>query len=125
MERLVAEKILGGGERCVLVADGDRLHGIVTLRDVHAVPRERWDGLSVGAIMRPVDRLVTADPDESMVVAVRKMDEARVAQLPVTSGGRLVGLLTREQVLHLVRARLEPAAGRGTFEPVGRAASAR
>jgi Zn-dependent protease/CBS domain-containing protein len=125
LERLVAEKILGGGERCVLVADGDRLHGIVTLRDVHAVPRERWDGLAVGAVMRPVDRLVTTDPDEPMVVAVRKMDEARVAQLPVTSGGRLVGLLTREQVLHLVRARLEPAAGGGTFNLVGQATSAR
>jgi hypothetical protein len=36
-----------------------------------------------------------------------------------------VGLLTREQVLHLVRARLERAASRGPFEPVGQAASAR
>lgn len=122
LERLVAEQMLGRGERCVLVADGDRLAGLVTLRDVHAVPRERWSRLGVEAVMRPVDRLVTAEPEEPMLIAVRKMDEARVAQLPVVSGGRIVGLLTRERVLNLVRGRLDRGAGGGVV-PVRRAAS--
>lgn len=108
LDRLVADHVLGHGERCVLVADDDgRLCGLVTLRDLRAVPRERWGTVGVEAVMRPAERLVTTTPEEPLLVAVRKMDDARVAQLPVLTGGGLVGLLTREQVLRRVRSRLE------------------
>ena len=107
LDRLVADHVLGHGERCVLVTDDGRLRGLVTLRDLRAVPRERWGAVGVETVMRPAERLVTTTPEESLLVAVRKMDDARVAQLPVLSSGRLAGLLTREQVLRRVRARLE------------------
>jgi CBS domain-containing protein len=107
LDRLVADQVLGYGERCVLVADDGRLRGLVTLRDLRALPRERWGAVGVEAVMRPAERLITTTPEEQLLVAVRKMDDARVAQLPVLAGGVLVGLLTREQVLRRVRARLE------------------
>jgi Zn-dependent protease len=107
LDRLVADQILGSGERCILVADDGRLRGLVTLRDLRAVPRDRWGAVGVEAVMRPAERLVTTTPEEPLLAAVRKMDDARVAQLPVLAGGRLVGLLTREEVLRRVRTRLE------------------
>ena len=107
VERLVAEQMLGHGARCVLVTDDGRLRGLVTLRDLRSVPRERLGAVAVGAVMCPAERLVTATPDEPLVDAVRRMDDARVAQLPVVAEGRVVGLLTREQVLRRVRARLD------------------
>jgi CBS domain-containing protein len=109
LDRLVADQVLGHGERCVLVADDGRLRGLVTLRDLRAVPRERWGAVGVEAVMRPAERLITTTPEEQLLVAVRKMDDAGVAQLPVLADGVLVGLLTREQVLRRVRARLERA----------------
>lgn len=108
LERLVAEHVLGRGERCVLVVEDGRLRGLVTLRDLRAVPRERWGEVEVRSAMRPAAELVTATPNEPLLGAVRKMDDARVAQLPVIdAAGRVVGLLTRERVLGRVRARFE------------------
>ena len=107
LDRLVGDQMLGSGERCVLVADDGRLRGLVTLRDLRAVPRDRWGAVGVEAVMRPAERLVTTTPEESLLAAMRKMDDARVAQLPVLAGGGLVGLLTREEVLRRVRTRLE------------------
>ncbi|MBC7234167.1 MAG: hypothetical protein H5T68_13100 [Chloroflexi bacterium] len=36
-----------------------------------------------------------------------KMDDANVNQVPAVMGDRLVGMLTREQVLHYIRVRAE------------------
>jgi CBS domain-containing protein len=57
--------------------------------------------------MCPVERLVTTAPEEPLADAARRMDDADVAQLPVIAGGRIAGLLTREQVLRRVRSRLD------------------
>ena len=108
LDRLVADQMLGRGEHCVLVADDGRLRGLVTLRDLRAVPRERWGAVGVEAVMCTAERLVTTRPEELLLAALRKMDDAHVAQLPVVAGDRLVGLLTREQVLRRLRTRLEP-----------------
>jgi predicted transcriptional regulator len=35
------------------------------------------------------------------------MDDARVGQMPVVTGGALVGMIDREQILHYVRVRSE------------------
>lgn len=107
LDRLVAEQVLGRGERCILVTDDGRLRGLVTLRDLHAVPRERWTAVGVESVMRPVERLAMTSAEEPLADAVRRMDDAGVAQLPVVAGGRVAGLLTREQALRHVRARLD------------------
>ena len=107
VERLVAEHMFGHAARCVLVTDDGRLLGLVTLRDVRSVPRERWAAVTVESVMRPAERLVTATPQEPLLAAARRMDDARVAQLPVIAAGRIVGLLTREQVLRRVREGLD------------------
>ena len=45
-------------------------------------------------------RLVTAAPEDPVALAVRRMEEAQVRRLPVTSRGRLVGMLSLGDVLH-------------------------
>jgi predicted transcriptional regulator len=35
------------------------------------------------------------------------MDDANVAQVPVVEGNQIVGMLSREQVLHYIRVRAE------------------
>jgi CBS domain-containing protein len=53
------------------------------------------------------DRLATVSPQEDLVVALAKMDDANVAQMPVVAGDELLGMLSREHVLHYVRVRAE------------------
>jgi CBS domain-containing protein len=46
-------------------------------------------------------------PEESMLAALQKMDDANVAQVPVVHGGELLGMIGREHVLRYLRARAE------------------
>ena len=107
LDRLVQEEVLAKGRRCFLVADDGHLRGLLTLHEVKAVPRERWGQVRVDEVMTRPDRLAAVGPQEDLVAALAKMDDANVAQLPVVAGDELVGLLTREHVLHYVRVRTE------------------
>lgn len=105
--RLVHEEVLGRGRRCFFVTDDGQLRGLLTLHEVKAVAPERWEDVTAAEIMTPADRLVTVSPEEDLVEALQKMDDARVSQLPVVAGETLVGTVSREQVLHYVRVRAE------------------
>ena len=57
--------------------------------------------------MKPLKTLTQVPPNMELLAALQLMDNANVAQLPVIEGGQVVGLLTREQVLHYIRTRAE------------------
>jgi Zn-dependent protease/CBS domain-containing protein len=107
LDRLVQDQVLGAGRRCFLVTEDGRLRGLLTLHEVKAVPRERWSGTRVEEVMTPLERLAAVGPDDDLFGALERMDDADVAQLPVVTGGELVGLIGREQILRYIRARAE------------------
>ena len=103
IQQLVDEQILTGARRCFFVTDQGRLSGMLTLRDVTAVPRQDWAIVSAEQAMVPLDRLVRVHPRQPVLEALQTMDDAKVAQVPVTQDGQIVGMLSREQILHYVR----------------------
>lgn len=107
LRELVDNRILREGARCFMVGSGDRMDGMLTLRDVGAVPREQWDTLTAGEIMIPWSELTRVEPRTELFDALRAMDGKNVAQVPVVENNQLVGVLTREQVLRYVRMRSE------------------
>jgi CBS domain-containing protein len=114
LRQLVEEYVLARGERYFLVADDGIPRGIVTLRDVTAVDRDRWDWTSVGDIMKPWATLSRVAPETPLLDAMTMMDEKQVAQLPVVENDRPIGLITREEVIRFTRLRLDMAHGRPT-----------
>jgi Zn-dependent protease/CBS domain-containing protein len=105
---LVEDRILGRGERCFFVLGaGHDVLGVLTMRDVTAIPRERWPGLTVADVMRPQHEVVKVDARTELLEALQLMDDAGVAQVPVVDGDAVEGVLTREQVLHYIRVRAE------------------
>jgi Zn-dependent protease len=107
LDRVVQDEVLGAGRRCFFVVDDGRLRGVLTLADIKGVPRERWSRTPVENAMTPAEKLSTLRPEDDLLAALRSMDEADVAQLPVVEGGELCGALGREQVLRYVSARAE------------------
>jgi Zn-dependent protease/CBS domain-containing protein len=107
LARLVEEQVLAGGHRCFLITDDGQLRGMLSLRDVAAVPRAQWGEVTTGQAMIPFERLARVRPDTELLAALQTMDDANVAQVPVVEGSRVAGLLSREHVLHYVRARAE------------------
>jgi Zn-dependent protease len=107
LQELIEEQILRSGERCFLVSDNGNLMGMLGLRDVTAVPKAAWPHTTVAQVMVPLERLTWVDPDTELMEALHLMDEKQVAQLPVVLANRVLGLISREQVLHYIRTRSE------------------
>lgn len=107
LSQLVDERVLTGGGRCFFVADNGRLQGMLTLRDIAAVPQPKWRFTTTGQAMRPYSRLAQVGPDTALLSALQTMDNADVAQVPVIQNDELVGVLSRDQVVHYLRTRAE------------------
>lgn len=107
LQDLVDDYILRHNVRALpVVQDGDVL-GLVTLTDVRRVPRDQWAATPVRQIMTPADHLKTAEPREGLEQVLQQLSEADVNQLPVVEGRRLVGLLSRSQVIRYLQLREE------------------
>lgn len=89
--------------RHVLVMEGERLAGIVSHRDVRGfvaqeAPRHSLAVDSpIGAAM--TEALVTASPTTALIDAAREMLDRKIGALPIVEDGRLVGILTKSDVL--------------------------
>jgi Zn-dependent protease/CBS domain-containing protein len=71
--------------------------GLVALEDAQSVREVERDAYRVDDIM--TDELTTVEVDTDAMTAFTKMQEAGVGRLLVTDGGRLVGLLTRSDLM--------------------------
>ena len=108
LDRLVQGEVLGAGRRCFVVAEEEgHLRGLLTLHEVKGVPRERWGRVTAEEIMRPAPTLAAVRPDEDLLQALEKMDDASVAQMPVVADGQWLGMLDSEHILHYMRVRAE------------------
>lgn len=104
---LVHDHILRTGRRCFLVAQNGRLEGLVTLHQVKAVPQERWGSSLVVQAMTPIDQLHAVEPGTPILGVLGVMEQHDVNQVPVTQDGRLLGMITRDQLLRVLHANLE------------------
>lgn len=109
LRQVIDDFILPTGARSVLVVDGEVPRGLISLRDIAKIPREKWDWTAVSEVMTPWARLERVNPGTDLLAALKLMDDKRIGQMPVveTDEGRPVGLLTREEVLHYLRVRAE------------------
>jgi CBS domain-containing protein len=86
----------------------DILGGIVPLGDTGEYRREalKSAGVTVGEVM--TDEPVTITPEATLAETATLMAERRKKILPVIEGGRLVGVITRMDILtlHVIRPRL-------------------
>jgi CBS domain-containing protein len=107
VSQLVKDYIFTSGYRFFIIADEGRLEGILTLDNIKSVPQQRWNAALVKEIMTPVDQLKVAHPDQDALNILEQMDENDINQIPVVSGGRVVGLIARDNLIRFLRTRSE------------------
>lgn len=107
LEELVDTHILGGGQRTFIVEQDGRIAGLLTLERIKHVPREAWAATTAGEAMIPLAELKRTRPDAELWSALQEMDRDGVNQLPVLEDGRLVGLLSRDDVINYLRTLME------------------
>ena len=107
VSQLIEGPILRQGRRTFFVETHDQVMGLVTLQEVKKVGEDERDVTPIQAIAAALDTLHCVSPYDTLWKAFRQMDEASVNQLPVVEDGHLLGVLTRESVLRVIRNRLE------------------
>jgi Zn-dependent protease/CBS domain-containing protein len=107
LQEFVNSYLLTTGQRCYSVEDQGRLVGLITPRDVGAIPRELWDTTTVREAMRPLEDLHIITPDTQVTDALKLMAGNDVNQLPVVTNGTLQGVVSRSQLMQLLQAQSE------------------
>ena len=75
------------------------MHGILTVNDIRRVPREEWANTPAQRAMTPRDQVVTVDANRSAVEVLTLLGERGLNQVPVLDDGRMIGLITRREIL--------------------------
>jgi len=106
VSELVEDYLLRTGNRCFLVIEDDHLVGIIAMHDLKQVPRDQWPWTEVRVAMKPFEKMAIASPNTHVDEVLHMMDDQKVNQIPVVDQKRVVGIITRERLLNLVRNRM-------------------
>jgi Zn-dependent protease len=106
LQELVDQYILEKGERCMVIMEGDRASGFLTLHNIREVPKERWNITPASQVMTPISQVKVTAPKVGLVQALQEMGSDGVNQMPVIDDGEVAGILRREDIvnyLHLLQ----------------------
>ena len=94
-----AKKMIQEEKGPLPVTEGDRLHAIVTDRDIVAhVVAEGLDPSSVAVHDIATHELVTIGPDQDVEEARRLMDQHQLDRILVVEGDKLVGIISEADI---------------------------
>jgi nanoRNase/pAp phosphatase (c-di-AMP/oligoRNAs hydrolase) len=79
------------------VVDDDNLVGIISRRDLQKVKKDAHLKAPVKAFMQP--NVITIQPGKSPMIAARLMVKHDIGRLPVVENGRIIGIVTRSDVM--------------------------
>jgi Zn-dependent protease/CBS domain-containing protein len=88
------------------VMRGDELIGCVTMHDLREIKKELWDSTRVADIMTPKGKLVTvkeSDPAKQVLALMGRNQIGRIFVLSDDMSGRLVGIITRTDVMRTIQ----------------------
>jgi Zn-dependent protease len=101
---------------CYPVVEGEHVDGVVSIEEVRGVPREQWSTTKLGEIAQPVDDEIRVSKDDNAWDALLKLASEDTRRLLVMHNGTLDGTVTQENILRLVRTRMQL----GVYIAVGR-----
>lgn len=103
LQSIVDEHMLGAGEHTVVVANDGAVLGIISVSDIRRSPRDQWANTPAQSVMTPREKVVTVKADASAVETLLVLGGLRLNQVPVLDAGRMVGVVTRQELLDRVR----------------------
>ncbi len=100
IEELARQTGLPSNGRSVFAMLPDGAAGLVTLAAIRSVPHETWPSTTAAQVMVPLSEVDSTQPDAVLWSALEKMGRDGVNQLAVVDGNGIVGMLSREDILH-------------------------
>ena len=87
------------------VCEEGQVLGVVTVRDVQALPTALWPWRRVREVMRPASPAFCIPPDWSVMQAMERMVQSGWDRLLVMENEEIVGLVTRSAIAHFLQLR--------------------
>jgi Zn-dependent protease/CBS domain-containing protein len=109
IDRLVEDFYLTHKHISYPVTEGGKIIGLITLKQVKEVPRDQWPEKTVQEVMIPVQKKLMLDPEGDAVEALQKMIRSGEGRLPVVQDGKVVGMITRRDILNLLEIKTDLA----------------
>lgn len=113
LQEFVYGHAVGEGEWALPVVDEGALVGMVRVQDAKRIPVARWATTPVQAVMRH-DLSLVLSPWDELVRALGVLMDEDLDEAPVAEGGRLVGMLSRRDVVRFLEMREQEADVRPT-----------
>lgn len=110
LRAFLQDEVPAASRHCFLVISQDQLQGIVTLHEINRIPRDRWEQVSVEDVMIPLQGLRWVKPNQNVVKILEYMNQEDIHQVPVIAEGQLLGVVGRQEILHLLQSRFEASA---------------
>ncbi len=107
LSSLTGPQSLGQGTRAFFVSDENEIRGMLTLTDVAGIPENHRPLTAADQVMVPEYLLTSVDPDTELFNALTSMEENKIKQVPVIENGKVLGLLSRDQILQYLRNKTE------------------
>ncbi len=103
---LVDHFIYLGGHTSFVVSFGQNALGMLSVRDIKSLPKDKWLTTNAGQIMTPVAKLPTVRMDEDAVSVMEKLESSGYSRLLVLENGVVMGIVTYESVQRWLQPRL-------------------
>jgi len=100
VQELMDKYLARSNAHAVVVMAPDGTAGVVTLAALRNMPREMWPYTMASQAMTPLRVAETTQPSAILWTALERMGRGGANQLPVVDETGVVGILSREDILH-------------------------
>jgi Zn-dependent protease/predicted transcriptional regulator len=107
LDRVVNEYIMAHNHPAFPVLDGDRLLGLLCLSDIRRVAQERWRYVTARETVPPLTEQYMIAPQADAWNALVRMTAENCGRLLVVEGGALRGIISRTDIMRLMRMRMQ------------------
>jgi len=83
-----------------VVSRGDETVGFVTLSQFNKVQRSSWSTTNVAEVMIPSDKLASTPANAEAWTTIESMGRNGMDQIPVVDGNKIIGVLSRDDLIH-------------------------
>lgn len=84
------------------ITEKEEIIGVITMDELRKVPRSTWTNATVREAMQPMSDGMIVEPSMPAVSAMRRMAAESITHLLVFSESKLVGILTRGDVIRML-----------------------
>ena len=107
VEELVCEYMYKYRHTHIPVCNREDFIGMVSIDLIKSVPKDLWTFKQVRDIMISIDEVTCVQPDTDTTEILKRMKTEKIAFMPVVENGRLIGVVTRSDIVKFFRIKSE------------------